>query len=172
MITQPHSGGALDARAYRELIGHFATGVTIITTAVDGRFHGMTANAVTSVSLDPLMLLVCVDLDAHCHSHLTAAGHFGVNILNADQQEVAETFARRAEPEVDQLRGVPFHIGDHGIPLLDRCLGQLECRVSERLPGGDHDIFLGEVLGGQLLDSTKPLLFYRGTYHRLANADE
>ena len=94
----------IDAKEYRNIIGRFATGVTVVTTAVDGWLHGMTANALTSVSLDPLLLLVCVDKEAHTHDHLTHAGSFTVNILSEDQEDVSRVFASSSKPEEGRLQ--------------------------------------------------------------------
>lgn len=161
----------MDTRTYRDLIGHFATGVTVITTNNDGSLHGMTANAVTSVSLEPLLLLVCVARGARCLSEVKEAGRFGVNILTAEQEEVSQLFAQSREPEELELRGQPFHMGHHGTPLIDDALAHLECQVSEVLPGGDHDLVLGEVLGGEVTGSSPPLLFYGGRYRFLKDVE-
>jgi flavin reductase (DIM6/NTAB) family NADH-FMN oxidoreductase RutF len=160
----------MDARTYRDLIGHFATGVTVVTTASDGLLHGMTANAVSSVSLDPVLLLVCVARDETCNEQMRAAGRFAVNVLSADQLALSDVFAQKAEPEQGSLRGAAFHIGPHGSPILEGCLAAIECAVEERLRGGDHDLFLGRVLGGTKAGGgAAPLLFYRGAYRRLAD---
>ena len=158
----------IDGDAYRRIIGQFATGVTVVTTAHDGWLHGMTANALTSVSLDPLLLLVCVDKSAHAHEQLDKAGSFAVNILAAEQEEVSKTFAVSSEPEQGQLRGVPYRLGPHGSPVLEGCLAYVECEVSDRFVGGDHTLFMGAVVGGELLREAAPLLFYQGRYQRLA----
>jgi flavin reductase (DIM6/NTAB) family NADH-FMN oxidoreductase RutF len=159
---------ALDPRAYRDIWGSFATGVTVITTDVSGRLHGMTANGVTSLSLDPLLMLVSVDKNTRCHGQLHAAGKFGVSFLGQDQEAISALFAKRGEPEEGQLRGVPFHAGPHGTPILDGSIAFLECRVADVLPGGDHDLFIGEAIGGEILRAdAPPLLFFRGKYRRL-----
>lgn len=158
---------SIDAERYRQIIGHFATGVTVVTTAVDGWLHGMTANALTSVSLDPLLLLVCVDKTAHAHEQFGKASHFAVNILTEEQEEVSLVFATSAEPERGKLHGVPYHFGPNGAPILDGSLAYLECEIADRCEGGDHTIFIGEVLSGDLLREAPPLLFYRGGYRRL-----
>jgi flavin reductase (DIM6/NTAB) family NADH-FMN oxidoreductase RutF len=157
----------LDAAHFRQIFGHFATGVTVITTAVDGWLHGMTANAVTSVSLDPLLLLVCVDKTAHAHKQLAKAGRFGVNILADEQEGVSRIFAATAEPEQGQLQGAAYHFGRQGTPVLDGCLAYLECEVSQQVDAGDHTIFLGRVLDGEIERESPPLLFYRGGYRQL-----
>jgi flavin reductase (DIM6/NTAB) family NADH-FMN oxidoreductase RutF len=157
----------IDTARYRQIIGHFASGVTVITSAHDGWLHGMTANAVTSVSLNPLLLLVCVDHTAHAHQQLEESGRFGVNILTEDQEDVSRLFASHEPPERDSLRGVAYHLGQHGAPIIEGCLAYFECEVAERFAGGDHTIFLGAVQGGEVLQETLPLLFYRGGYRRL-----
>lgn len=158
----------IDATTYRRIIGQFATGVTVVTTAVDGRLHGITANALTSVSLDPLLLLVCVDKEAHGHEELTDAGRFGVNILSDEQEDLSNLFATKAPPEQGQLRGgVPYHLGPHGTPLLEGCLAYIECDIMDSHQGGDHTIFIGQVLGAETLREGPPLLFFKGRYGRL-----
>ena len=161
----------LDSKSYRNLWGGFATGVTVITTDCSGWLHGMTANGVTSVSLDPLLMLVCVDNGARCHAQLTEAGKFGVSFLAQSQEEVSNLFARAEDPEQGALRNAAFHMGPYGTPLIDGSLAHLECQVKEVLPGGDHDLFIGEVLGGEILDSeAPPLIFFRGSYRELGES--
>ena len=160
---------SIDAASYRRIFGQFATGVTVVTTAVDGRLHGMTANAVTSVSLDPLLLLVCVDRGTHAHDELVEAGRFGVNILTAEQEEVSNLFAATTEPEQGRLQGVSYHLGPNGTPIIDDCLAYVECAVTDHFPGGDHTIFFGEVLGGEIVREAPPLLFFQGRYRQLGS---
>ncbi|MEX2245506.1 MAG: flavin reductase family protein [Dehalococcoidia bacterium] len=160
----------MDPREFRSVIGHFATGVTVITTAAGEELQGMTANAITSLSLDPMMMLVCVDKDSHTHRVLSAGGVFAVNILSEHQEEVSRLFAKRGGPEVGSLRGQRFTLGTSGAPLLEDCLAYLDCRVRGVLDGGDHSIFLGEVVEARVLSDARPLLFYRGHYHSLTDA--
>ena len=159
---------SIDAASYRRIIGQFASGVTVVTTAVDGRLHGMTANALTSVSLNPLLLLVCVDMQAHAHEELTKGGRFGLNILAEGQEEISNLFAAKTEPEEGRLQGVSYELGTNGTPIIDGCLAYVECAVTDKFPGGDHTIFIGEVLGGaDALNDAVPLLFYQGKYRRI-----
>jgi flavin reductase (DIM6/NTAB) family NADH-FMN oxidoreductase RutF len=158
---------AFDPLEFRSIIGHFPTGVTVITTAAGEELQGMTANAVASLSLDPLLVLVCVDRGTHTHRVLDEGGVFAVNILGEHQEEVSRLFARRAEPEVGTLRGQRFTLGRTGVPILEDCLAYLECRVSSVHEGGDHSIFIGEVIDGRIVRDTAPLLFFRGRYHGL-----
>jgi flavin reductase (DIM6/NTAB) family NADH-FMN oxidoreductase RutF len=158
----------LDASAYRQIIGHFATGITVVTTAHEGRLHAITANALTSVSLNPLLLLVCVDKEAHAHAELERSGRFAVNVLSEEQEELSRLFATKAEPEAGSLRGAPFHLSVSGLPLLDGCLAYLECEVADRCVGGDHTIFIGSVVDGEVVSEEPPLLYFRGGYRRIA----
>ena len=160
----------VDPQEFRSIIGHFVTGVTVITTAADGRLQGMTAHAVTSLSLDPVMVLVCVDKATHTHGILEQSGVFAVNILAEHQEDVSRLFAKRAEPEIGTLRGQPYEIGETGAPILSDCLAYLECRVKDVLIGGDHSIFLGEVVNERIVNDVKPLVFFRGKYHALIEA--
>lgn len=157
----------MDAAHFRQIFGHFATGVTVVTTAHDGWLHAMTANAISSLSLDPILILICVDKTAHMHEEMPKAGKFGVNILADGQEDVSRLFAQHAPPEEGALQGVPYHLGPNGTPLIEGCLAFLECRVTEQYAGGDHTIFLGEVLHGEVLREAEPLLFYRGGYRRM-----
>ena len=160
----------LDPMDYRSIIGHFPTGVTVITTAAGEEMQGMTANAVTSLSLDPLLVLVCIDKDSHTHRVLEHGGVFAVNILGEHQEEVSRLFARHAEPELGSLRGQRFVLGETGAPILEDCLAFLECRVAYVHEGGDHSIFLGEVVDGRVMRAdVDPLVFFRGRYHALGD---
>ena len=158
---------SIDAARYRQIAGHFATGVTVITTAFEGWLHGMTANAVASLSLDPLLFLVCVDKAAHMHGQLEKAGRFGVNILADDQEDISRLFATSMEPERERLGGFEYHLGPHGTPVLEGALAYIECDVTDRHAGGDHTIFIGSVIDGEVAREAPPLLFFRGGYRRI-----
>ncbi len=114
------------------------------------------------------MVLICVDKTTYTHGVLERGGAFTVNILGEHQQDLARVFARHAEPEAGSLRGQPFTIGGTGAPILQDCLAFLECRVAEVLEGGDHSIFMGEVVSEGIVNDGAPLLFYRGVYRALA----
>jgi flavin reductase (DIM6/NTAB) family NADH-FMN oxidoreductase RutF len=166
-MTVMTSSAEIDTRAYRTLIGRFATGVTVVTVNHAGTYRAMTANSVTSVSLDPLLLLVCVDKQASMHEALHDAGAFAVNILRADQRSMSDQFSRHGEFE-RPMGGVPFRPGRSGAPLLDGALGWLDCEVWREYDGGDHTIFVGRVTDLRLEDEDgSPLLFYAGRYRAL-----
>jgi flavin reductase (DIM6/NTAB) family NADH-FMN oxidoreductase RutF len=157
----------LTKEEYRRLIGCFATGVTIITMAHGDEVRGMTANAVTSLSLEPLLLLVCVDKRTITHQFLEDCRSFAVNILAEDQEQVSRALASHDSEDARRLVGYRYRPGQTGAPILDDCLAYVECRVTEVFPGGDHSIFIGQVEGGEVLRDVPPLIFYRGRYGRL-----
>lgn len=154
---------SVDAQLFRRAMGQFATGVTLVTVAHDGRVHGMTANAITSVSLEPPLVLVCVGRQRTLHGLLEQAGRFGINVLTAEQEPVARYFARQTDREPSYR----FITSPPHAPRLEGALAYLDCRVVERLPGGDHTIFLGHVETAETADGD-PLLFFGGRYTRLA----
>jgi flavin reductase (DIM6/NTAB) family NADH-FMN oxidoreductase RutF len=160
---------ALTRDEYRRLIGCFATGVTVITAARGEEVRGMTANAVTSLSLDPLLLLICVDKRTVTHQFLEEAQHFAVNILAEDQEQVSRALASRDSEDARRLIGYRHRPGHTGAPILEDCLAYVECRVTEVLEGGDHSIFIGQVEEGEVLREVPPLLFFRGKYSRLTS---
>ena len=157
----------IDTALYRQVAGSFATGVTIITTGFEGSFHGMTASAFTSVSLDPNLILVCIDRTANTLPILQACGWFNVNILSSGQEQLSRIFASKDAPERDGLQGIAFSVGRTGVPRIDGTLAHLECRVTQQFDGGDHVIIMGEVQDGALDAEAEPLLYFRGRYRRL-----
>ena len=154
----------------RRVMGHFATGVTVITSvAPDGRPVGTTLNAVSSLSLDPPLLLACFDQSSQTLAAIGSHSAFAVNILAAPQQELSANFARRGRAA--NWADVPHHPGVTGSPRLHGVLATLECTLEHRLPGGDHEIIVGRVRTVQTGDGAGgPLLFWRGQYASLAAA--
>lgn len=145
-------------------MGCFATGVTVITVDQDGEIHGMTANAFTSVSLDPMLVLVCVDHRARTHAHLHARKRFGVNVLSSDQQAISEYYARSAEAHQHaEAAGARFERTAHGTPVLQGALAYLECKLHSAQPAGDHTIFIAEVEQVEVREGD-PLLYFRSRY--------
>jgi flavin reductase len=161
-----------DPAAHRKALRHhlaaFATGVSVIT--VGGRDpHGMTANALTSVSLDPPMLLVCIGHQAIMHDALVSAGLFGISVLGSQQEHIARYFANSSRPlGHTQFEYVDWTCGDHtGAPLITGALAQFECAVSRRYEGGDHTIFLGNLLSVERQPDAEALVFLNGGFHRI-----
>ena len=154
---------------FRLALGQFATGVTVITAErAPGRVHGMTANSFTSVSLAPLLILICVSETAQLLPLLNRRKRFGVNILKDNQQALSEYFAQTEDnPAVENNLGVRYRWTQSGVPLLEDALTQLACIVVASYIAGDHTIFIAEVESLELFDG-EPLLYLRGDYHRLA----
>jgi len=158
------SAPGVDPARFRRLLGRFATGVTVVTTrAPDGRPLGMTASSVASVSLDPPLLLVCVDHGHDMYEALHAATGFVVNVLAADQEAISRRFA---EEEEDRFEGLGYYENKQRLPVLDGVLAHIECTKQTALAAGDHTVFLGLVTGGAVTDR-RPLLYYRGGYANL-----
>jgi flavin reductase (DIM6/NTAB) family NADH-FMN oxidoreductase RutF len=152
---------------FRKAMGCFATGVTVITVDQDGEVHGMTANAFTSVSLDPMLVLVCVDHRARTHAHLHARKRFGVNVLSREQQSISEYYARSVETHQHaEAAGARFERTAHGTPVLQGALAYLECRLHSAEKAGDHTIFIAEVEDVVVRDG-EPLLYFRSQYRGL-----
>lgn len=155
---------SIDQTQFRHVLGHFASGVTVVTTCHEGFCHGITVSAFCSLSLVPPLVLICIDQRNTSHQLIADAGIFAVNLLAADGELLSRHFASR---EPDKFAKVAHHFGEIGAPLLDDAMATLECRVVERYPGGDHSIFVGEVLSSSAREDVEPLLYFRGGYRQL-----
>lgn len=153
----------VDETTFREAISHFATGVTVITTLKDGKPAGMTASAVTSLSLDPVLLLVCINHKLPTHEAIEDSRCFVVNVLGEGQQELALHFAR---PSPDKFAGVKLN-PDRELPVLAEAIAFFVCDVQERFPGGDHTIFTGLVRDCGATPGRRPLLYFRSGFGTL-----
>jgi flavin reductase (DIM6/NTAB) family NADH-FMN oxidoreductase RutF len=146
---------------FRAVMGHFTTGVTVVTATTDAGPVGMTANAVCSLSLDPLLLLVCFANDARTLPPIREHRRFGVNVLAAGQEDLARLFASKV-PEREKFAGVQHSVHD-GIPVIDGVLAWVGCTLQELIPGGDHTIGIGSVEAAEAGEG-EPLLWFRGGY--------
>jgi flavin reductase (DIM6/NTAB) family NADH-FMN oxidoreductase RutF len=155
----------IDALRMRQLMGHFPTGVAIVTVEHAGLRHGMTVNSLTSVSLDPALVLVCLVRGTRTARAVRARGAFVINLLAEDQHELARRFARAGGE--DRYAGLPSRSNDAGLPELP-ALAHLSCAVREAHPGADHEIFIADVLAADL-SYGRPLVFYRGRFHSIAD---
>lgn len=154
----------MELDTFKTAMTRFGSGVTVITTREnEGEPAGFTASAFSSLSLDPPLVLFCLDREAHCFDAFYGATHFGVNILAAGQEDVSNRFAQRSG---NKFKDVGLMHGDTDVPLIEGSLASLECRTTEKLPGGDHLIFIGEVVQVHLGEGT-PLLYYLGKYHSI-----
>jgi flavin reductase (DIM6/NTAB) family NADH-FMN oxidoreductase RutF len=150
---------------FRRILGHWASGVAIVsTTTAAGEPRGLTVNAVASVSLTPPLVLACIETVADSHDPIRDAGYFAISVLAQDGERVARRFA--GDETADKFRGVAWHTEVTGAPVLDAALAWVDCRVREALDGGDHTIFVGQVVAGDAREGD-PLVYYRGGYNRL-----
>jgi flavin reductase (DIM6/NTAB) family NADH-FMN oxidoreductase RutF len=154
------------AEQLRSVMRRFATGITVVTTLADGVPYGVTVNSLTSVSLTPPLVLICLARYLRIHAAIAATGHFAVNLLAADQEELSRRFAGQ-RPCPDPFAGLSVRPGRTGSPLLPGGLGHLECRVVAAHPGGDHTIFVAEVLDAEPGPEGPALVYYLSRYHRL-----
>jgi flavin reductase (DIM6/NTAB) family NADH-FMN oxidoreductase RutF len=154
----------LERQQYRSVVGHFATGVAVITAQGPDGPVGMTANALTSLSLEPLLVLVAFDNSARTLPVVREHGRFAVNILSSEQEAIARVFASKAT-EHEKFAGIGYRIEDE-VPVIDKAFAWLGLEVAEQHPGGDHTIVIGEVFAMGAAEG-EPLLWYRGGYREL-----
>jgi flavin reductase (DIM6/NTAB) family NADH-FMN oxidoreductase RutF len=163
-MTQEYvaTGGSVDADLFRHVVGHLATGVTVITTRVDGRDHGMTASSVTSLSMDPPMMLACVNNAVPTATAIERSGRFTVNVLGQAHGDLAYQFA---SPGPDKFAGVTIDRGAGDVAMLVEAIASLECEVTEQVIGGTHSVFLGHVISATAREGA-PLTYFRGGFGR------
>ena len=154
---------SIDPGLFRQAMSRFASGVTIVTTAHEGAPAGLTVSSFASLSLTPALVLVCIDRNAGSHEPLAKAEMFAVNILAEGQEHLSNRFARHDE---ERFQAGTYSLSSHGLPLISGALAQIECRRTDSLPGGDHTIFIGEVVTITFADGA-PLVYYRSGYQRL-----
>jgi 3-hydroxy-9,10-secoandrosta-1,3,5(10)-triene-9,17-dione monooxygenase reductase component len=162
----PADTDADPARVFRDTIARFATGVTVVTATGPGGPGGMTTNAVTSLSLEPRLLLVCFEARSRTLEVVRASRRFAVNILRAGDEDLAAVFASKVVGP--QKFADVTHTEEHGVPVLDRALAWIACDLLELRPGGDHEIGIGQVLGTGSGEPGDPLVFFGGRYTTVA----
>jgi flavin reductase (DIM6/NTAB) family NADH-FMN oxidoreductase RutF len=145
-------------------MGHFATGVTVITTQDrEGAPNGLTANAFMSLSLNPPLVLISVDKGATCYACFEPENGFTVNFLGEEQEEISRRFATKG---ADKFAGIEWHTGANGAAVIDGAIAHVECKITQRHDGGDHTIIVGEIVNASATGE-RPLLFFKGKYQRL-----
>lgn len=159
---------AVESDSFRAAISLFATGVTVITVCAEDQPAGMTASAVSSLSLDPIRLLVCISNRLPTHDALAHAGRFAVNVLGEGDGGTAIRFAT---PGIDKFAGVRTEF-QGGVPVLDQAIAYFICDVHERFPGGDHSIFIGDVVKLAYRPRSRPLLYFASEFGRLATPED
>jgi flavin reductase (DIM6/NTAB) family NADH-FMN oxidoreductase RutF len=167
--TSTMTTAALTTREFRKALGQFGTGVTVVTVEREpGHVFGMTANSFTSVSLEPMLILVCVDQRAKILAMLQKKKRFGISVLKQGQQAISEYFAQSEQsPEAEERLAIQYHWTPSGIPVVDETLLCLSCKVVAAHVAGDHTIFVGEVEDAEIHDG-EPLLFFQGEYRKIA----
>lgn len=166
--TAQSQSGPVDAAFFRDVAGHFTTGVAVITTVLDGVPAGTTASAVASLSMDPPMMLMCLNRSSATHDQVISSGVFGVNILARNQDETAMAFARKG---ADKFAGISWSSASNGVPVIDGSLATIACHVVETAAGGTHTVFMGEVIDAATHPG-EPLTYYRGTFGRFEHDAE
>jgi flavin reductase (DIM6/NTAB) family NADH-FMN oxidoreductase RutF len=160
----PARSQTIDKELFCRTCARFTTGITIVTALdAQGSPHGMTANSFTSVSLNPPMVLVCVDHRANVLEHYRKSGYLGINVLSEEQQDLSTVFARRGQ---DRFNGVEWFAGETGVPLFPGVLASFECVLTQSVEAGDHDVLIAEVLSATHRDG-RPLVYFGSGYHKL-----
>jgi flavin reductase (DIM6/NTAB) family NADH-FMN oxidoreductase RutF len=167
-VAERDESGIFSARNFRDAVGAFATGINVITTRGEEMGYGLTANAFSSVSLDPPLVLVCVGSNSDGSQVIQRVGAFAVNVLSAEQEPLSRYFASKDRPRGrDAFRDVPHSEAITGCPLLEGAAAQMDCRLHAALPAGDHMIFIGTVVALNVDPEAKPLIFHGGQYAAL-----
>lgn len=159
----------LDQRRLRDLMARFATGVTVVAARHGPLLAGMTANAVASISVDPPLMMASIGRRAETHGAIIGSHAFAISVLADDQRELAECFARPTTAEkLTGFCGAAWHEAETGSPILDGALAYFDCRLTARYDGGDHTIFLGEIVAAGYRDDASPLLWYGSRFRSIA----
>ena len=161
----------LDAHAFRTAAGRYATGVAVVTAVADGVDHAMTTNSFASLSLNPLLVLFCVERSSRFHEALKITDRFAVSVLPEGADQIARWFSLRGRPLADQFASVAHARSALGVPLVSGALSWIECSIESMVPAGDHDIVIGAVQKLSIAeDESAPLLFWKGRFHGLPSS--
>ena len=151
---------AVDNDLFKELMRRFAAGVTLVTFNENNKFGGLTVSSFCSLSMNPPLVLICIDRKIVSHESLKNSDTFGINICNSEQGKLAWDFANSKVDKNELIKSLPHTLTDLGTPLLKDSLASMECKITERHDGGDHTIFIGQVENGNFDENSKPLLYY------------
>ena len=157
----------LDKASFRHVMGHFAGGVTVMTTTAAGRMHGMTVSAFASQSLEPLLILVSVERSTVMHRLVLTSKAFAINILGEEAEGTARFFADNARLNGPEFTAGTYHLGTNGSPILEEAAAYLEATVETTLDAGDHTVIVGRVVALNVVRDAGPLIYYRSDYRRL-----
>ncbi len=152
---------------FRKIFGHFPTGITVIGMSNNGQLSGITANSVTSVSLDPMLMLVCIAQKAASHDKLKSAGNFSINFLSDKQKDLSQFFASSSNTD-NPMGDFKYRLGNNKSPIFSDVIAWIECSIVDWFPGGDHSIVIGKVSDMKIENASyKPLIYYNGQYSEL-----
>ena len=151
---------AVDNDLFKELMRRFAAGVTLVTFNENNKFGGLTVSSFCSLSMNPPLVLICIDRKIVSHESLKNSDTFGINICNSEQGKLAWDFANSKVDKNELIKSLPHTLTDLGTPLLKDSLASMECKITERHDGGDHTIFIGQVENGNFDENAKPLIYY------------
>jgi flavin reductase (DIM6/NTAB) family NADH-FMN oxidoreductase RutF len=151
---------AVDNDLFKELMRRFAAGVTLVTFNENDKFGGLTVSSFCSLSMNPPLVLICIDRKIVSHESLKNSDTFGINICNSEQGKLAWDFANSKVDKNELIKSLPHTLTDLGTPLLKDSLASMECKITERHDGGDHTIFIGQVENGNFDENAKPLIYY------------
>ncbi len=170
MVQQgPGPSTAISDVTMRKMRSLFASGVTVVTTALENRLHGVTVSAFTSVSLDPPLVLIVLANETATRDMIVESSIFAVNVLSDEQEFLSERFAARAPIVNETFDGVSFHVGVTGAPILEKSLAWYDCRVEATHAGGDHTIFIGRAKAAGIEQGRQPLIYFANRYRRLGD---
>ena len=161
-----------DAQSFKNALSRFASGVTVVTTQLEGRWHGLTVSAFSSLSLEPPLVIICVSRAIPSHEVLEESGSFAVNFLSESQVDIGRRFAGLIDGVVDRFEGVETVSSPANNPLIAGCIGWLDCRLSRVYDGGDHSIFIGEVQAAGTGSGERPLLYFDRRWHGAKEVSE
>lgn len=162
----------VDVVQFKRALGLWASGVTVVSTRANGLIYCMTASSFSSLSVDPLQVLICVARNAKLHELLLESGAFGINILRDDQRPLAEAFARTGREPVERLDLIETFDGPSGSPIFTPSLAYLDCRLGHVYDGGDHTIMIGDVTAAGSDESGRPLIYFNRNYRGVRDLDD
>ncbi len=159
---------SISSDTLKSIMRNYPTGVTIVTTVYNNEYYGLTVNSFTSLSLDPPLVLVAIDKRLASHEAIDRSNVYAVNILSDDLKELAVRFA--TAPREDRFKGLKIRTARTGSPIIEDSIAYLDCRVTAKYPGGDHTIFIGEVVDAQVMKNKLPLIYYNRGYYTIKQA--
>ncbi len=168
-VPPPASMGMDQKERLRAMMARFATGVTVVAARHGPLLAGMTANAIASISIDPPLMMASINRSSETHAAILGSHSFGISVLSAEQRELADCFAQpTTAAKLRRFCDAAWHEAETGSPILDDAIAYFDCRLVDRHPGGDHTIFIGEIVAAGFEEGVQPLIWYGSRYRRLA----